>query len=261
MPSRPMSSGSIRQRRGHRPRGQQRQRLLEPVGVVDERPADLELVQDEAVGVERRGLDAGPDEDQAPAAAQLVEAGLHGRLLARALEDDVDGSRREALGFPRRIGLERVGGDGLGRPEFEGQRAAGASPGSTTVTAMPRATRATMVRAPMGPAPKTMAVSPSPTPERVMPCRATASGSASAASRAESPAGRRSSDRAFDQHVAGEGAVVEVGVDRPLAAFALRGLALPAAPAGAAARRGAADDLVAHGPVRHAVAHGGDGAR
>ncbi len=38
-----------------------------------------------------------------------------------------------------------------------------------------------MLKAPMGPAPDTITVSPGPTPERVMPCSATDSGSASAA--------------------------------------------------------------------------------
>ena len=38
-----------------------------------------------------------------------------------------------------------------------------------------------MLSAPMGPAPKTITVSPGVTPERVMPCKATDNGSASAA--------------------------------------------------------------------------------
>ena len=38
-----------------------------------------------------------------------------------------------------------------------------------------------MLSAPMGPAPKTITRSPGCTPERVMPCMATESGSASAA--------------------------------------------------------------------------------
>ena len=66
------------------------------------------------------------------------------------------------------------------------------SDGSTTVTwSTPMARSAPTVSAPMGPAPITMAVSPGPMPDRVMPCRATANGSASAAWRAESPSGRR----------------------------------------------------------------------
>ena len=51
-----------------------------------------------------------------------------------------------------------------------------------------------MDRAPMGPAPMTMTRSPSVTPDRVIPWSATASGSASAACREVSPAGRRSSE-------------------------------------------------------------------
>ena len=72
-----------------------------------------------------------------------------------------------------------------------------ASPGSTTTTGpIPRATRAAIVSAPMGPAPKTIAESPAVIPERVMPCRATARGSASAAARGDIPSGRGSSERA-----------------------------------------------------------------
>ena len=40
---------------------------------------------------------------------------------------------------------------------------------------------AATLKAPIGPAPKTMTLSPGATPERVMPCRATDSGSARAA--------------------------------------------------------------------------------
>ena len=50
------------------------------------------------------------------------------------------------------------------------------SPGSTTVIGpMPRATRAAIESAPIGPAPMTITLSPGPTPERVMPWSATAS--------------------------------------------------------------------------------------
>ena len=68
------------------------------------------------------------------------------------------------------------------------------SPGSTTVIGpMPSATSAATDSAPMGPAPMTITLSPGPTPERVMPWRATAIGSASAAWRAPRPGGRRTS--------------------------------------------------------------------
>ena len=50
---------------------------------------------------------------------------------------------------------------------------------------------AATVRAPIGPAPMTMAVSPGATPDRVIPCMATARGSASAAWRAERLSGKR----------------------------------------------------------------------
>ncbi len=67
------------------------------------------------------------------------------------------------------------------------------SPGSTAVIGpMPRATRAAMESAPMGPAPITITLSPGATPERVIPWSATASGSASAAWRADRPGGSRS---------------------------------------------------------------------
>ena len=48
----------------------------------------------------------------------------------------------------------------------------------------------------MGPAPKTMAESPGTMPDRVMPCSATASGSARAATRGDMPSGTRKSERA-----------------------------------------------------------------
>ena len=48
-----------------------------------------------------------------------------------------------------------------------------------------------MLNAPMGPAPNTITVSPGCTPERVMPCMATESGSARAAWRGARPSGRR----------------------------------------------------------------------
>ena len=77
---------------------------------------------------------------------------------------------------------------------------------------------------------------------------------------------RRESDRQTEkrpgvhEHVAGEGAVVEVGVDRPLAALALRRLPFEAAPACPAARRRPTDDLVAHRPVGDTLADGPDDA-
>ena len=104
-----------------------------------------------------------------------------------------------------------------------------------------------MESAPIGPAPMTITLSPGAIPERVIPCSATASGSASAAWRALRPGGRRSSDRGPDQHVAGEGAVVVVD-DRALAVLALRGLALEAAPAAPAPGRRPADHLLADLP-------------
>ena len=73
-----------------------------------------------------------------------------------------------------------------------------AAPGSTTVIGpMPRATSTATVNAPIGPAPNTMALSWSVMCERVMPCSATASGSARAASRSERPSGRANSEAAF----------------------------------------------------------------
>ena len=64
--------------------------------------------------------------------------------------------------------------------------------GSTTVMSeMPMSVRAATLNAPIGPAPKTMTRSPGATPDRVMPCKATERGSASAAWRGERPSGRR----------------------------------------------------------------------
>ena len=61
------------------------------------------------------------------------------------------------------------------------------------------------------------------------------------------------------QDVLGEGAV-GVLAGHAVAVLALRGLALQAAPAGAAARAGTADDELADRPVGDVVADGGDGA-
>ena len=64
--------------------------------------------------------------------------------------------------------------------------------GSTTVmSVMSMARSAATLNAPMGPAPKTITLSPGATPERVMPWRATDSGSASAAWRGDRPSGSR----------------------------------------------------------------------
>ena len=132
------------------------------------------------------------------------------------------------------------------------------SPGSTAMIGpMPRATSAAMERAPIGPAPMTMTLSPGATPERVMPWRATASGSASAAWRADRPGGSRSSEASPHQHVAGEGPVVAVD-DRTLPVLALRGLALAAPSAPPAPGRRTADHRVADLPTVHPLAERDD---
>ncbi len=59
------------------------------------------------------------------------------------------------------------------------------------ISSMPIDRRAAMLSAPMGPAPKTITVSPGAMPDRVMPWRATDSGSASAAWRGARPSGSR----------------------------------------------------------------------
>ena len=145
--------------------GQQLESLLEPALVVDERADDGELVEDEAVGIERRVLDARADQGQRAAPPQLVEPGLHGRLLARALEHHVGGPLGDPLRLPGREGLE------IGRvraPRWRRGRAASClrrSPGSTAVIGpMPRATRAAMESAPIGPAPMTITLSPAGDP-------------------------------------------------------------------------------------------------
>ena len=156
------STGSISRSVGSASRGEQLERPLEAVGVVDERPAHLELVEEHAVRVERRRLDAGADHREAAAAAQLVEAGLHGGLLAGALEHDVDRVGGDALGLPHRVQLEVVGVAAPARRRARRPARRRASPGSTAVTGpMPRATSAAIVSAPIGPAPITMARSPS----------------------------------------------------------------------------------------------------
>ena len=105
----------------------------------------------------------------------------------------------------------------------------------------------------------TITLSPGATPERVIPCRATASGSASAAWRADRPGGSRSERGVPHQQVAGEGTVVAVD-DRALAVLALGGLPLEAAAAPPALGRGAADHRLADRPALHPLAQGGHGA-
>ena len=125
-----------------------------------------------------------------------MEAGLDGVLLAGALEHGVDGALGEALGLPRGEPLEVAGLDDLGGAEVPGQLTS-ALPGlDGDDRPMPCGTRAAMDSAPMGPTPITMTRSPSVIPARLIPWRATAIGSASAACREVSPAGRASSDSA-----------------------------------------------------------------
>ena len=117
-----------------------------------------------------------------------------------------------------------------------------------------------MDSAPIGPAPMTITLSPGATPDRVIPCSATASGSASAAWRADRPGGSRSSDSVPHQQVAGECTVVAVG-DRALAVLALGGLPLEAPAAAAALGGGAADHRLSDLPLVHALTQGGHGCR
>ena len=71
------------------------------------------------------------------------------------------------------------------------------SPGSAqTTSSTPSARSAAMVSAPIGPAPSTSTRWPGRMPDRVMPCSATASGSARAAARGSRPAGSGSSSSA-----------------------------------------------------------------
>ena len=90
---------------------------------------------------------------------------------------------------------------------------------------MPMARSAATLSAPIGPAPKTITLSPGATPERVMPCSATDSGSASAAWRGERPSGRRRTTAGPAQDVLGEG-TVGAARGHAVAVLALRRLAL-----------------------------------
>ena len=108
----------------------------------------------------------------------------------------MDGPLGDPLGLPEREHLEIARVQHLGRAELRARRLR-RSPGSTTVIGpMPSATKAAMESAPMGPAPITVTLSPRLTPDQVIPCRATASGSANAARRAVKPGGSRNSEAA-----------------------------------------------------------------
>ena len=69
---------------------------------------------------------------------------------------------------------------------------------------MPLLTSAATESAPIGPAPKTITESPGWTPERVMPCSATARGSVRAAARSDMPSGIAPERLGALDHVAGE---------------------------------------------------------
>ena len=134
--SRVTSSASMSRSVGKSGRGQQLEGPLEAVGVVDERPDDRQLVQHEPVGVEGRALDAGADQGQGAAPGQLVEAGLHGRLLARALEHDVERRARPAARAPR---AGSAPGGPVPTPRSAPRSAASCrrrSPGSTATTSV-----------------------------------------------------------------------------------------------------------------------------
>ncbi len=69
-------------------------------------------------------LDAGADQGQGAAPGQLVEAGLHGRLLARALEHNVEGGFSESLRLPGWEALQVVRLPHLGGAKVRCQLAA-----------------------------------------------------------------------------------------------------------------------------------------
>ena len=174
------------------------------------------------------GFDAGAHHDQAPAPAELVEAGLHGHLLARALEHHVVGGRRRCDRAPTADRSPGRPGRSPRRRPGAGPGPGGCAPGSATVTGpSPRVTSAATASAPMGPAPSTSTESPGPISPRVMPCSDTASGSASAAARGSRPVGQAQQRPLVGDDVAGEGAVVvDVLGHRVGPVLALRRLAL-----------------------------------
>ena len=91
--------------------GEQLDGLFDAAGVVLERAGDDELVQQDAVGVEGRGLDAGADQHEGAAPAELAQGGVHGDRLARALDDGVERVVDDAVGLDDGDDLERVGFD------------------------------------------------------------------------------------------------------------------------------------------------------
>ncbi len=129
--------------------------------------------------------------------------------LARALEHHVDG----AVDHPARLGDGRhleVGGVAgrRWRPTARAsarRRSAGLGAGRRRRRPGPAARRSSARRSARRPS--TSARWPGRTPDRVMPCRATASGSASAAARGSSPAGSGSSSSAARDLVGGERAL------------------------------------------------------
>ena len=104
-----------------------------------------------------RVVDAGTDHDEDAAAGELAEAGLDGGPVARALEDDVRRpvttcARAPRTGTPR----GRPGRRRRSAPRSAARRRRPSCGSTTVMSSMPIDRRAATLRAPMGPAPKTM---------------------------------------------------------------------------------------------------------
>ena len=133
-PSSGTSSGSSSRSTGRSPDGQELEGLLEAVVVVGERTGDDELVEQDAVGVEARRLDAGAHEHERAAADELGQPRLHRLGLAGALEHHVDGPvhHQARLGDARH---HEVGGvHARGGADGGGQRLAVGSPARRSAT-------------------------------------------------------------------------------------------------------------------------------
>ena len=109
-PSRGTASGSRRASTGRLPEARRCRACVEAVVVVGEGTRDDELVEQDAVGVEPGRLDAGTHEHERAAPDELGQPRFHGRRLAGALEDDIDGALHDhaRLGDARHHEVGRV---------------------------------------------------------------------------------------------------------------------------------------------------------
>ena len=183
-------------------RREQLERAREPVVVVHERAGDHELVQQDAVVVEPRRADPGADEHERPGPLQLRERGFHRRgCCPEHSSATSNGSSTMSCGI---AGMSSSSGCDGARAELS-RTARGACRAARSRRCRRRRApcSAATERNPIGPPPVTSQRVPGRAPPpRVMPCSATASGSASAACFEPSPSGMRSSSAGRDRLVA-----------------------------------------------------------